>query len=351
MRTWGKATRKVYVLSTVALLALAGVLGATPGVARAQENNAVVLMYHRFGEGRLPSTNIRLDQFEAHIAELTSGAYNVLPLEEVAKALRDGTPLPDRTVAITVDDAFLSIYTEAWPRLRDAGLPFTVFVSTDPVDEGRAAYMTWDQLRELVAAGVSIGNHTASHLHMADASPEQNAAAIARSRKRFQEELGIDPVLFAYPYGEASLEVRKIVVGAGFETAFGQHSGVTFTGHDPLYLPRFSFNENFSGMDRFRLIVNALPLPTQDVTPADMMLDDNRPAFGFTVDPAVGDLSRLNCFVSGQENPATIQRLGDTRFEVRADEALRPGRNRFNCTLLTREGRWRWFGMQYYLPK
>ncbi len=343
--------RKVYVLGTALLLALAGGLGAAPGVAQAQENNAVVLMYHRFGEDQLPSTNIRIEQFEAHIAELTSGAYNVLPLEDIAKALRDGTPLPDRTVAITVDDAFLSIYTEAWPRLRDAGLPFTVFVSTDPVDQGRGGYMSWNQLRELAAAGVSIGNHTASHLHMADASPEENAAAIARSRERFQAELGLVPVLFAYPYGEASLEVRKIVAAAGFEAAFGQHSGAAFTGHDPLYLPRFAFNENFSGMDRFRLIVNALALPARDVTPADMMLDDNRPAFGFTIDPTVGDLSRLNCFVSGQANPATIQRLGDTRFEVRADEALRPGRNRFNCTLLTREGRWRWFGMQYYLPK
>lgn len=343
--------RNVYVLGAAVLLALAGVLGTAPGLARAQENNAVVLMYHRFGEERLPSTNIRLDQFEAHIAELTSGAYNVLPLEDVAKALRDGTPLPDRTVAITVDDAFLSIYTEAWPRLRDAGLPFTVFVSTDPVDQGRRGYMTWDQLRELAAAGVSIGNHTASHLHMADASPERNAAAIARSRERFQAELGMDPVLFAYPYGEASLEAREIVANAGFEAAFGQHSGVAFTGHDPLYLPRFAFNENFSEIDRFRIIVNAIALPVQDVTPADMMLDDDRPAFGFTVDPAVDGLSRLNCFVSDQANPAAIQRLGETRFEVRAEEALQPGRTRFNCTLLTREGRWRWFGMQYYLPE
>ena len=32
-------------------------------------------------------------------------AYNVLPLEEVAHALKEGTPLPDRTVAITIDDA------------------------------------------------------------------------------------------------------------------------------------------------------------------------------------------------------------------------------------------------------
>lgn len=343
--------RNVCVLSASLVLVLAGVLAGLPGVARAEVTSAVVIMYHRFGEEQLPSTNIRIDQFEAHIAELTSGRYNVLPLEDVAQALKDGTQLPDRTVAITVDDAFLSVYTEAWPRLRDAGLPFTVFVSTDPLDERRAAYMSWDQLRELASAGVSIGNHTASHLHMADSSPEQNAAAIARSRERFRAELGINPVLFAYPYGEASLEVREFVVNAGFHVAFGQHSGVAFTGHDPMYLPRFSLNENFGELDRFRLIVNALALPVSEITPVDMMLENDRPVFGFTADVALGDLSRMNCFVSGQTHPATIQRRGDARYEVVTEDALRPGRTRFNCTVRTKEGRWRWFGRQYYLPE
>lgn len=343
--------RNVCALSAVLMLILAGVLAGLPGVARAEVNSAVVIMYHRFGEEQLPTTNIRIDQFEAHIAELASGPYNVLPLEDVTLALKDGTPLPDRTVAITVDDAFLSVYTEAWPRLRDAGLPFTVFVSTDPIDERRSAYMSWDQRRELVAAGVSIGNHTASHLHMADSSPEQNAAAIARSRERFRAELGMDPVLFAYPYGEASLEVREFVVKTGFQIAFGQHSGVAYAGHDPMYLPRFSLNESFGEMDRFRLIVNALSLPVSDITPADMMLENDHPVFGFTADPGLDDLSRMTCFVSGQTHPATIRRRGDARYEVVTEDALRPGRTRFNCTVRTKDGRWRWFGRQYYLPE
>ena len=53
--------------------------GAVPQ-ASAQENmrdSATVLMYHRFGESRYPSTNISLEQFDAHIAHLSSGAYNV----------------------------------------------------------------------------------------------------------------------------------------------------------------------------------------------------------------------------------------------------------------------------------
>ena len=77
---------------------------ALVGTASAADS-AVILMYHRFGDDRYPSTNVRLDQFESHLAELKSGGYHVLPVPEIVAAIRDGSPLPDRTVGITIDDA------------------------------------------------------------------------------------------------------------------------------------------------------------------------------------------------------------------------------------------------------
>lgn len=106
-------------------------------------DSAVVIMYHRFGENAYPSTNIRLAQFEAHLKELTSGPYMVLPLNTVVDALKSGKLLPDRTVAITIDDAYRSVFTQAWPRLRAAGLTFTLFVATEPVTKAFPDYMTW----------------------------------------------------------------------------------------------------------------------------------------------------------------------------------------------------------------
>ncbi len=334
-----------------AAFVVAAMLGPWPGAVLAQSAggaSAVILIYHRFGEDKFPSTNTRLVQFEAHITELTSGPYTVLPLPQVVDALLAGTPLPDRTVAITMDDAYRSIYTEAWPRLRAAGLPFTVFVSTDPVDRNSANYMTWDQLRELNASGVTIGNHTSSHAHMIPASPGRNAAIIVNARERLTAELGVRPDLFAYPYGEMSHATRTVVAESGFRAALGQHSGVAHSGLDPLYLPRFAFNETFGGIDRFRLVVNALPLPVSDITPADPLLTDNPPAFGFTVGPGIGNLGQLNCFASHDERPG-VERLGESRIEVRLATPFPAGRNRFNCTLPGPDGRWRWFGMQYYV--
>ena len=41
-----------------------------------------------------------------------------MALAEIIDRLQDGQPLPDRTVAITIDDAYLSVYTEALPRIK-----------------------------------------------------------------------------------------------------------------------------------------------------------------------------------------------------------------------------------------
>ena len=80
-------------------------------------------MYHRFGEDKYPSTNIRIEQFEAHLNMLGNGDYNIWPLGKIVDHLQQGLNLPDKTVAITIDDAYLSVFTEARPRLKAAVFP------------------------------------------------------------------------------------------------------------------------------------------------------------------------------------------------------------------------------------
>ena len=121
-------------------------------------DSAVVLMYHRYGEDKYPSTNIRVEQFEVQLEHLLEGGYAVVPLTEVVNALTVGGNLPSRAVVITIDDAYRSVYDVAFPRFKAAGFPFTVFIATDPVDEGLPAYMTWDQMREMAASGATFAD-------------------------------------------------------------------------------------------------------------------------------------------------------------------------------------------------
>ncbi len=314
--------------------------------------SAVIVLYHRFGENTHPSTNIRIDQFEAHLAELAKPKYTVLPLPEIVARLRAKKPLPERTVGISIDDAFVSVYREAYPRLKKAGMPFTLFVATKPVDQRVGGYMSWEHIRELKQAGVTIGSQTHTHLHMAKSSTDQNRSELETSNRLFREELGEAPAIIAYPYGEYSLAVGQVAKETGFTVGFGQHSGVLHPEADMLYLPRFAMNENFGGESRFRLAINALPIKVGEVSPQDPLLgpETNPPILGFTVlGEAAKRLSQLACYASDQ-GIARLERLG-SRVEVRLDTAFSPGRTRINCTMLTRSGRWRWYGLQFYVPR
>lgn len=333
-------------LKYIAAAALFSVI--SPATASAADS-AVIFMYHRFGEDRYPSTNIRMQQLDAHIQELKSGKYNVMPVQDILAAIRDRKELPDRAIGITVDDAFKSLYETGWPRLKAAGFPFTLFVATDAIDKGLPDYMTWDQIREMRDAGVTIGSQTASHLHMAYSRRAANKADLAKSNDRFKAELGAAPAMIAYPYGEASNAVKRYARNAGFKAGFGQHSGVLYRGMDEFYMPRFALNENYGGMDRFRLAANALPMRTKDVIPRNTLLRhaNNPPRFGFTVyGGAMRYLDKLNCYASGQ-GKIRLVRLGKRRIETRLQGAFPPGRARINCTMPAGGGRWRWYGTQF----
>ncbi len=94
----------------VTLRALIVTLSSACAVPASAADSAVVLMYHRFGEDRYPSTSIRIEQFEAQLEHLQVNGYAVVPLADVAAAINDDAPLPDRAVAITIDDAYRSVY-------------------------------------------------------------------------------------------------------------------------------------------------------------------------------------------------------------------------------------------------
>ena len=331
-----------------AMAAIFAALLGLPATGMAADS-AVILQYHRFGEADLPSTNVTLQQFEAHLEYLQSGGCTVLPVPHIIAALSAGQPLPDRAVGITIDDAVKSVIHEAWPRLSAAGFPFTLFVATDAVDQRQARIMSWDDIRSLADAGVTIANHSSSHGHLWRADLAQARRDIEGAQTRFQAELGFKPRLFAYPYGEYNLALRGLVEELGFEVAFGQHSGVAGTAADLFAVPRFSLNEAYGGIERFRLIVDTLPIPVRDVTPVEPILARNPPHVGFTVDESVDEIDALACYASGQ-GAVQIELLGERRVELRMSKPLKRGRNRINCTLPGPDRRWRWLGMQYLVP-
>jgi hypothetical protein len=325
---------------------------AVPTAAPAQKPNSVVIfMYQRIGEDSVSDGNTSLEQFQSHVEELKAGGYHVLPLSDAVAAMAPGAPpLPEKSVAITFDGAYMATIATARKILDAADFPFTIFFSGDQADGGSPDHMTWSQLKSLKKdKRVTLGILPAAYAHMTDAGTD-GPALINRAVSKYRENFGEDAQFFAWPYGEYSAALKKQVAGYHFKAVFGQQSGVVWPGADMLSLPRFTMTDEYADLDRFRLTASALPLPVSDVVPDDIVVADARkpPLVGFTVAPEVKSLSRLSCFVSDL-GKAPIVRPGGGRVEIRLKDPLQDRRTRINCTLPDGQN-WRWFGMLLLAP-
>ena len=309
-------------------------------------NYASFIMYHRFGENKYPSTNIKKEQFLKHINELLKPKYNVINIEQALDAINNKKLVKDRSVVITIDDAYSSVFNYAWPIFKKHNIPFTLFVSTDVIDNNTPGYMSWEEIRILRDNGITIGSQTKSHPHMYKLDRQKIISEISISNKRFVDEMGSQPKIFAYPYGEYNLEVLEQVKLHGFEAAFGQHSGVAHKSLGLYELPRFAMNEKYGGMERFLLAVNALPIPILDLSPKDPLISKNPPFYGFTLSDSIEPKNLIRCFASNGITSDT-KRLGKNRIEVRLSEPFSRGRGRINCTMAAEDNRWRWLGRQF----
>ena len=312
----------------------------------AKENSIAVFVYHRFGENNYPSTNIRMPQFKKHLDELIKNNYNVVSIETIIDALQNNKNLPEKTVAITIDDAFFSIYKKAWPILKEKKLPFTIFVSTGPVNSNSKNYMNWEQLKEMNNRGVTIGHHTKNHFHLVGKKKETIISEIEEASDDFLKNLGYVPDIFAYPYGEYSSEIKEITKNY-FKAAFGQQSGGIYNGIDIFELPRFSMNEQYGDLKRFKFAANSYGLKIKNVLPENKVITDiNPPLLGFTL---LDDLEGLiRCYPS-HNIKADLTKLGNKRIEIRFDRAFPKGRTRINCTINDNK-KWRWSGFQFLNP-
>jgi peptidoglycan/xylan/chitin deacetylase (PgdA/CDA1 family) len=319
-------------------------------------DTAVVLMYHRFGEDRYPETNIRIDQFEAQLNLLREGGYSVVPLQRLLDALNKGESLPEKAVVITIDDAYRSIYEVAFPRLQEYGFPFTVFVSTDGVDKGFSAYMTWEQMREMAEHGVTFANHGAAHISMiAPLKGESDEERIRRvledfekGQKRLSEELQPIPGVFAYPYGEFDGEVANRLRDMGY-ISFGQHSGAVGPKSDLRALPRYPVAEAFADIQDFKIKVSSLPMPVDGLDPWEPVVNQDRPEITVTLGEIGTAADRLSCFIGGQGLVPVRWIEEGKKFSVGPQKPFGPGRQRVNCTVPGGKGRFFWFSHPWFV--
>ena len=186
--------------------------------------------------------------FVAQMQYLVDGGYHVVSFAALVDALEGRDTLPNRAVVITFDDGWENQYHHAFPILRRFGLTATFFVFTAPIGKD-TKLMTWEQLRELQDAGMTIGSHTRTHPVL----PDYHAALhneVAMSREDIKEHLGRAPDFFAYPFGEWDAQSAAWARTAGYRAARTYRGGAWNTSSDLYHLRAVPVTDNMQAFER-----------------------------------------------------------------------------------------------------
>jgi len=179
---------------------------------------------HRFDWG---VTRVTPSQFEKQILFLIKHGYTTQTLTDY---LQSGFPVPaEKRVCITFDDAYESIYHNAFPIMAKYNIPGTVFVITGYVGELNTwdvnlgglcfPHLNWEQIRSLSNAGWEIASHTHVHRDLTRLSKNELINELVNSKSIIEKKVGKKVCHLAYPFSKVSLRVATEVVQAGYKAA------------------------------------------------------------------------------------------------------------------------------------
>lgn len=197
-----------------------------------------VLMYHAIGTPAFGDTrglySLSPERFKRHMTMLAGWqkgrvvGFNAAALSGIGCR-----------VAITFDDGYLDNLEVAAPILDELGLPFTVFVTSEFVRNGKAGFLSLASLRTLAAVpGAEIGAHGANHVALTQCDEVTLRNELTSSRHYLEDLLGREVRTLAYPYGAADRRVRDAALAAGYRLGACSLDGINEHDRDPLLLKR-----------------------------------------------------------------------------------------------------------------
>lgn len=324
---------------------------------RSADKEVVCFVYHRFGDPRHPSTNVSLEDFEAHLRYLQENGFQVLTFEKAIAYLNSPTP-EQKTAVITIDDGYQSFYEKGLPLLEKYKFPATLFINTKTISG--SDYMDWKALKDAVTRGIEIGNHTHSHDYFLNL-PQNSRYDIFKqeiqlTQRLINEHLDITPTIFAYPYGELDDQMKIIVEASGFVAAAAQNSGVIRSTTDFFRCPRFPMSESYSELKKFitKATMHSLDLFTESPSSCIIPHGETKPVLTLEVANDALQTNQMNCFIQGSECSLKTQDIGNGKIKITIQPTSAiTGRRRTLYTLTGKDenGSWHWYSHLWINPK
>ncbi len=211
----------------------------------------MIFMYHAVADAAEDPNQLAVSpaRFAEQMAWLSRSGLRGVSMAELVAAMAAGQARG--LVGLTFDDGYTSVLDTALPVLNRHGFGATAFIISDRIggtnewDEGPVwPLLDAGGVRELAAAGVEIGSHSATHPHLAGVAARRQAAEVTASRGRLEDLLSAPVPGFAYPYGSMDEAARYAVGAAGYQYACAVETPLAHLG--PLALPRIYIGQRDS---------------------------------------------------------------------------------------------------------
>jgi len=294
-----------------------------PRLRRVMRPRFAILCYHRVGRGGVPIySGLPASVFEAQMRYLRKH-YRILSLGDVLQEMAEPRST-EPAVAITFDDGYADLYTQAFPILQRYSVPSTIYLTVGAIDSGEVAWydrvfvafqvapakdfvlplnpprriyletpegrlraavefitlmrklpaaeqrahcarlesavplpseslsnrmLTWDQVRQMQAAGVSLGTHTITHPVVSNLDDADLEWELGESKRILENRIQHHVEDFAFPFGKSEECGQKAISALsrlGYRSAVTTEAGLNVPTTNPFALLRVSFCEERS---------------------------------------------------------------------------------------------------------
>ncbi len=157
----------------------------------------LILYYHEVvkkGEGD-SYQKIEEEKFEEQMKYLQDNGYTALFFSDLDK------PLPEKSVVVSFDDGFLSVYENAAPIMKKYGVKGNIYLPTAYIGND-AKFMDWGQIKVLQeSGGFEMQAHTHNHVDIRTLTTPLMQEEIQNSQTFFERELNRKPCAICLPFG------------------------------------------------------------------------------------------------------------------------------------------------------
>jgi peptidoglycan/xylan/chitin deacetylase (PgdA/CDA1 family) len=219
-----------------------------------------ILMYHEIyrpeERDRLrgltnPVYNTEINVFKKQMAYLYAKRMKTLTIDELF--LKESSSQREGAVCLTFDDGWRGNYLHAYPVLQEYGLKATFFIATDLI--GKPFYMTWEDIREIAASGMSIQSHTVTHRPLAHMGGERVLFELSESKRLIEERLGQEVRHLSLPHGSKNGMTWPIAKEIGYKSICTSDVGFQTPENNGPWLKRINMGDGISEK-KFQLIIH-----------------------------------------------------------------------------------------------